>query len=164
MLFNFSKTNTYRPQRNLSKLQREKRRSRQKFGITDMEFKTEMQGLNNPRLITYDITFQKSNWSATTMETGFDPMPSQSILDNHESGPISSTMLWREAGVLLNYECWCTHSCASSWKPKTWTPAPNHAKNKADDSSRHKRWAGRAGLVPRVCHFVLLVCPGTRPH
>lgn len=70
-----------------------------------MEFKIEMQGLTNPRLITYGITFQKSNWSANTTETGFGPTPSQSILDNHESGPISSTMLWREAGVLFNYEC-----------------------------------------------------------
>lgn len=70
-----------------------------------MEFKIEMQGLTNLRLITYGITFQKSNWSATPMESGFSPTPSQSILDNHESGPISSTMLLREAGVLSNYEC-----------------------------------------------------------
>lgn len=134
MPFNFSKTNAYRIQRNISKLRREKNTSRQIFRITDIEFKVEVQGLTNPRLIIYDITLQKKNYpSENIMDSGFGPMPRKSVLDNH----MSSTMLG-ERLVFPNYECCCTDSCTSSCKPNTWITAPNHAKNKASDSSKHK--------------------------
>ena len=127
MPFNFNKANAHRPQRNLSKLQREEKKNcKQEFWTTDTKFKVKSQGWIMSLLVC-GLTLQK-RFSANITEASY--VPRQSILDNLKFGPLSSRWSWSSNTLAT----WC--KVLTHWKDPWWWEG---LKAKGEEGDR--RWA-----------------------